>query len=139
MRSRTTLGERLGFRPVDDVGFLKPPPVDAAEADDEDQMSAKLEAASYEVPAWEWRPIRADGEPEEPPQRFIDGSLHSRTVGVIRVGSALRPLVLASVGAVELRLEGRELRRPPAGYRTDCLLCVAGNGIKHELTVELAT
>ncbi len=138
MRSRTSLGERLGFRPVDDVGFLKLPPVDAAEADDEDQMSAKLEAASYEVPAWEWRPIHADGEPEEPPQRFIDGSLHSRTVGVIRVGSALRPLVLASVGAVELRLEGRELRRPPDGYRTDCVLCVAANEMNTELTLELS-
>src|SRR5260370_23474304 len=138
MRSRTTLGERLGFRPVDDVGFLKPPPVDAAEADDEDQMSAKLEAASYEVPAWEGRRTQGAGAREEPPQRFIDGSLHSRTVGVIRVGSALRPLVLASVGAVELRLEGRELRRPPDGYRTDCVLCVAANEMNTELTLELS-
>src|SRR5260370_28711262 len=120
MRSRTSLGERLGFRPVDDAGFLKLPPVDAAEADDEDQMSAKLEAASYEVPAWEWRPIHADGEPEEPPQRFIDGSLHSRTVGVIRVGSPLRPFVVPSLGAAEWRLDGRGLLRPADSDRTHC-------------------
>ncbi len=134
----TGLGERLSFRAVSDAGFLALAPVDRAEADDEDQMSAKLDAASYEVPAWEWKPIPAEGVPEEPPLRFIDGSLHSRTVGVIRVGGGLRPMVLAAVGAVELRLEDRRLVRAPDGQRIDCVLCVAANQMGTELTLELA-
>ena len=134
----TGLGRRLGFRAVNDAGFLALPPVDTAEAQDEDQMTARLDATSYEVPAWEWRPIPGEGVPEEPPLRFIDGSLHSRTVGVIRVGGGLRPLVLASVGAVELRLEGRKLWRGPDGHRIDSVLCVAANQMGTDLTLELS-
>src|SRR5438105_3924452 len=115
MQTGARLGERLGFTPVNDAGFLKLPPVDSAEADDEEAQKARLEQASYEVPAWEWAPIASAGAPSAPPARFIDGSLHSRTVGVIRVASTLRPLVLAAVGAVELRLNGRRLERPPDG------------------------
>lgn len=133
-----SLGRRLGFRAVDDAGFLRLPPIDRGDADDEAQMATKLEQASYEVPAWEWRPIATVGEPVRPPTRFIDGSLHSRTFGVIRVGGSLRPLILASVGAAELRLEGKSLRRPVDGWRTDCVLCVASNDMSTELSLELA-
>lgn len=132
------LGQRLGFVPVQDAGFLKLPPVDSAEADDEDAQRARLEQASYEVPAWEWKPIAAAGEPTEPPVRFIDGGLHSRTVGVIRVDGTLRPLILASVGAIELRLDGRRLRRPPDGLKTDCVVCLTANGMATELVLELS-
>jgi hypothetical protein len=57
---------------------------------------------------------------------------------VIRVGGTLRPLILASVGAVELRLDGRRLVRPPDGQHTDCVLCVAANEMGTELTLELS-
>ncbi len=134
----TGLGDRLGFRPVDDAGFLKLPPVAVAEAEDEGAMKARLEQTSYEVPAWEWRPIPGAGEPSERPTRFIDGSLHSRTVGVIKVAGSMRPLVLAVVGALELRLDGRKLVRPPDGHRTECVLCLAANEMGTELTAELA-
>lgn len=133
-----TLGQRLGFRAVDEAGFLALPPVDRGDADDEEQMAAKLEQASYEVPAWEWRPIASSGEARRPPTRFIDGSLHSRTFGVIRVNGALRPLILASIAAAELRLVGKTLRRPREGWRNDCVLCVAANDMGTELTLELA-
>src|SRR5437588_4446688 len=109
MHSHAGLGRRLGFTAVNDAGFLKLPPVDSAEADDEEAQRARLEQASYEVPAWEWKPIACQGTPQEQPRRFIDGSLHSRMVGVIRVGGSLRPLILAAVGAGELRLDGRRL------------------------------
>ena len=132
------LGQRLAFVPVNDAGFLKLPPVDSAEADDEEVQKARLEQASYEVPAWEWAPIPSTGAPTAPPLRFIDGSLHSRTVGVIRIAGRIRPLILAAVGAVELRLEGRQLVRPSDGQQTDCVLCVAANEMGTELTLELA-
>jgi len=136
-QTNTRLGKRLGFTPVNDAGFLKLPPVDSAEADDEEAQKARLDQASYEVPAWEWAPIASSGTPSAPPSRFIDGSLHSRTVGVVRVAGTLRPLVLAVVGAVELRLHGRKLERPADGQRTDCVLCLAANQMGTELTLEL--
>jgi len=138
MEVATRLGQRLRFTPVNDAGFLKLPPVDSAEADDEEAQRSRLEQASYEVPAWEWAPIPSVGIPSAPPTRFIDGSLNSRTVGVIRVGGTLRPLILAVVGAVELRLVGRRLERRPDGQRTDCVVCVAANEMGTELTLELA-
>lgn len=134
----SSLGKRLGFRAVDEAGFLTLPPVDRGDADEEARASTKLEQTSYEVPAWEWKPIVCTGVPRNLPVRFIDGGLHSRTVGVIRVNGKLRPLVLGAVGAVELRLDGRKLRRLPDGQRTDCVLCVAANEMGTDLTLELA-
>lgn len=133
-----SVGQRLGFRAVDDAGFLRLPPVDRGDADDEEQLRTKLEQVSYEVPAWEWKGIPCTGEAVRRPVRFIDGSLHSRTVGIIHVEGGMRPLVLASVGAIELRLNGRALSRDADGYRTDCVLCVAANKMGTELTLELA-
>jgi hypothetical protein len=132
-----SLGQRLGFRPVDEAGFVALPPIDRGDADDEEQAAAKLEQASYEVPAWEWRPIASSGVALRTPTRFIDGTLHSRTFGVIRVNDALRPLILASIAAAELRLEGRTLRRPEDGWRNDCVLCIAANDMGTDLTLEL--
>ncbi|MBV9101903.1 MAG: hypothetical protein JO198_12780 [Candidatus Dormibacteraeota bacterium] len=134
--SAPSLGRRLDFRAVDEAGFVALPPIDRGDADDEEQQAAKLEQASYEVPAWEWRPIASGGVPTRPPTRFIDGTLHSRTFGVIRANGALRPLILASIAAAELRLEGRTLRRPEDGWRNDCVLCIAVD-IGTDLTLEL--
>lgn len=134
----SSVGQRLGFRAVDEAGFLRLPPIDRGDADDEEELRTKLEQVSYEVPAWEWKGIPCIGKAERPPTRFIDGTLHSRTVGIIQVDGGIRPLVLASIGAIELRLNGRDLRRHAGGYRTDCVLCVAANKMGTELTLELA-
>jgi hypothetical protein len=133
------LGQRLGFRPVDEAGFVALPALDHAEAEDEQAMSAKLEAASYEMPAWEWRPIPPAGEPASAPRRFIDGSLRSKTIGIIRVAGRPRPLVMGAVGALELRLNGRHLVRQKDGYRIETVLCMAANGIETKLLLELST
>jgi hypothetical protein len=133
-----SLGQRLGFRAVDDAGFLRLPPIDRGDADDEQELRTKLEQVSYEVPAWEWKGISCIGDAKRRPTRFIDGTLHSRTVGVIRVRGGIRPLVLASVGAIELHLDGRALRRHPEGYRSACVLCLSANEMGTELTLELA-
>ena len=134
----SSVGQRLRFRAVNEAGFLRLPAVDRGDADDKQGLRTKLEQVSYEVPAWEWRGIPCTGQAERPPTRFIDGTLHSRTVGIIEVGDGMRPLVLASIGAIELRLDGRALSRDPEGYRTDCVLCMAANEMDTELTLELA-
>src|SRR5690348_1629316 len=105
------LARRRGFTPVSDAGFVALPHLEQAEQDDEEAAGARLRELSWELPAADWRPIDCGGEPARPPRRFIDGSLTSRTVGVVAVDGARRPLVLAAVGALELCLEGRHLRR----------------------------
>jgi hypothetical protein len=118
-----------GFRPVSDAGFVALPVLEQVEHDDEEALSSRLRELSWEVPAGSWRPIDCAGTPSRAPLRFIDGSLATRTIGVVRVDGARRPLVLAVVGALELRLDGRSLRRPPDGSVLRTVLCLVANGI----------
>ncbi|HEY4026853.1 MAG TPA: hypothetical protein VGO86_10530 [Candidatus Dormibacteraeota bacterium] len=126
---------RHGFMPVSDAGFVALPALDQAELEDEESRVREL---SWELPAAAWRPIECAGTPLAPPQRFIDGSLVSRTVGVVRVDGARRPLVLASTGALELCLDGRRLRRPAEACVLRSVLCLIANGIPPDELAELA-
>lgn len=87
---------------------------------------------SYEVPASEWCPIPCEGEPVDPPSRFIDGSIFSRTVAVFTVDGRRRPAILASVGALALHLNGRRLERRRGGLRLETVLCLISNGMPGE-------
>ncbi len=93
---------------------------------------------SYEVPASQWRPIPCQGEPAYPPSRFIDGSIFSRTVAVFTVDGRRRPVILASVGALALHLNGRRLERRPGSLRLETVLCLISNGIPAEDVQTLA-
>jgi hypothetical protein len=126
---------RHGFTPVRDAGFVALPPLEQVELEDEE---GRLRELSWELPAGEWRPIDCAGTPQAPPRRFIDGSLVSRTIGVVRVDGGRRPLVLASVGALELWLEDGRLRRPADAFALRSVLCLVATGIPQGERAELA-
>jgi hypothetical protein len=132
------LARRRGFRPVNDAGFVPLPPLEQAEQDDEDAAAARLQDLSWEVPAAGWRPLDTGGVPERPPRRFIDGSVMTRTIGVLEVDGIRRPLVLASLGALELWLDDRRLRRPPDGHQLRTVCGLVANGLLPEERAELA-
>lgn len=131
-------GRRRGFYPVSDAGFAALPVLEQAEQDDEDAASSRVRELSWEQPAGAWRPVNCGGAAQAPPRRFIDGSLATRTIGVVQVDGSRRPLVLASVGALELWLDGRELRRPADGSALRAVLCLVANGIAPSERAELA-
>ncbi len=124
-----SLARTYHVRPMDDAPFSPLPLADQALDEDEAALKARLRQLSYEVPAGEWRPLICGGEPSEPPQRFIDGSVFSRTVAAFTVDGRRRPAVLACVGALALHLEGRQLVRPPDALRLETVLCLLTNGI----------
>lgn len=115
-------------RPLDDAPVTPLPLLEHAEDDDELELRARMERLSYEVAAAEWRGIACTGEPAMPPERFIDGSVLSRTAAELSIGGQRRPAVLASVGALQLDLEdGRLFRRVAPTIET--VLCLLSNGM----------
>jgi hypothetical protein len=131
------LARRRGFRPVDDAGFVALPPLELVEQDDEESIAARLRDLSWEAPEGGWRPLDTGGLPDRPPRRFIDGSVMTRTIGVLEVDGVRRPLVLASLGALELWLEDRRLRRPPDGLLLRTVCGLVANGLPPEERAEL--
>jgi hypothetical protein len=132
------LARALAFRAVSEAGFAALPVLEQAEQDDEEAVRSRLRELSWEVPAASWRPLDCAGEPERPPRRFIDGSMATRTIGVVQVDGVRRPLVLAAVGALELWLDDRRLRRPPDGCLLRTVLSLVANGVPAQERAELA-
>ncbi len=120
------LREDLGFSPVDDSSFAPLPLADQTLEDDEHAVHLRWRV-SYECQAAHWKPIECSGTPAHPPRRFIDGSIFSRTIGLLRFAGKARPAVLASVGALALELSGTTLQRPANGLRLECVLSLISN------------
>ena len=126
------LARRYDARPLDDRPYEPLPLADQALEQDEEALKARLRQLSYELPASEWRPIPCLGEPIDPPRRFIDGSVFSRSVAAFSVDGRRRPAVLACLGALALHLEGGRLVRPREGFRLRTVLCLLSNGMPQE-------
>lgn len=126
------LARRYRMRAVDEGPFVSIPLADEAAWQDEAETAARVQRLSYERPVASWAPIRCAGSPSEPPVRFIDGSIFSRTVAAFAVGAHLRPAVLACVGSLALTLEGRRLTRPAGCLRAETVLCLLTKGIPDE-------
>jgi hypothetical protein len=126
------LARRYDARPLDDRPYEPLPLADQALEQDEEALKARLRQLSYEMPASEWRPISCDGDPVDAPQRFIDGSVFSRSVAVFSVEGRRRPAILACLGALALHLEAGRLQRPPDGVRLRTALCLLSNGMAQE-------
>jgi hypothetical protein len=126
------LARRYDARPLDDRPYEPLPLADQALEQDEEALKARLRQLSYELPASEWRPIPCGGEPHDPPRRFIDGSVFSRSVAALSVEGRRRPAILACLGALALHLEGKRLVRPPGGFRLRTVLCLLSNGMPQE-------
>lgn len=130
--SLRALARTYAVRAVDDAPFSPLPLADQALAEDEDALGARVQKLSYEAPTSQWCAIPCHGEPSEPPRRFIDGSVFSRTVAVLTVRERRRPAVLACVGALALQLEGGVLRRSAESLRVETGLCLISNDIPPE-------
>jgi hypothetical protein len=104
------------------------PPFSALEADEEDDSEANKRDFDFEMPQHSWRALPPAEAPWDAPVRFVDGSIVSRTVGVITVAYRRRPLIAATISAAALELDGRSLRRP-AGARRLKVFCLNSNGI----------
>jgi hypothetical protein len=126
------LARRYDARPLDDRPYEPLPLADQALEQDEEALKARLRQLSYELPASEWRPIPCRGQPLDPPRRFIDGSVFSRSVAAFSVEGWRRPAVLACLGALALHLEGGRLARPPGDFRVRTVLCLLSNGMLQE-------
>lgn len=126
------LARTYRMRAIDDAPFSSLPLADRAVDEDEAALQIRLDQLSYEVPAGQWQPVPCAGQPSEPPHRFIDGSVFSRTVGIFSVDGQRRPAVLACVGALSLHLEGRRLVRTPGSLRMETVLCILSNGMAPE-------
>jgi hypothetical protein len=126
------LARRYDARPLNDRPYEPLPLADQALDQDEEALKARLRQLSYELPASEWRPIPCGGEPIDPPRRFIDGSVFSRSVAAFSVEGRRRPAVLACLGALALHLEGGRLVRPPGDFRLRTVLCLLSNGMSQE-------
>jgi hypothetical protein len=126
------LARRYDARPLDDRPYEPLPLADQALEQDEEALKARLRQLSYELPASEWRPIPCRGQPLDPPRRFIDGSVFSRSVAAFSVEGRRRPAVLACLGALALHLEGGRLVRPPGDFRVRTVLCLLSNGMLQE-------
>lgn len=128
------VGAVLQFQPVyGEGGWIPMPPLDHAEAEDEQEAASEAELFSYEVDIDSWSPIAASGEASNPPVRFVDGTISSTTAGLCTVQGVRRPLLVASLGAAELFLDGSRLYRPDDGYRVIVALAIVSNGIPSRL------
>jgi hypothetical protein len=123
------IARKYQMRAVDEGPFVSLPLADEAAWQDEAETAARVQRLSYERPVADWSAIRCNGRPSEPPVRFIDGSIFSRTVAAFSVGPNLRPAVLACVGSLALTLDGRRLTRAEGSLRVDTVLCLLINGI----------
>jgi hypothetical protein len=126
-----SLAHDISFSPLDDTSFAPLPLADQTLEDDEHVLHLRWKV-SYECQAARWEPIRCSGVPINPPRRFIDGSIFSRTVGLLRFAGKARPAVLASVGALALELNGTTLFRPANGLRLECVLSLISNDVPLE-------
>ena len=104
------------------------PPFAAREADEEEEVAVETRDFDFEVDQASWRAVPPGEAPDDAPVRFIDGSIASRTAGMITVDYRRRPLIAATIAAACLELDGRALHRT-AG-RTQKVLCVNSNGIE---------
>jgi hypothetical protein len=105
------------------------PPLDLAEAEDEEQAAAAAELLDYEVGSDSWAPIAIGGIPKSRIRRFVDGSVFSVTAGTCRIDGSFRPLLVGALGALELELAGRRLFRPQVGYRIAVVAAMLTAGI----------
>lgn len=128
------VGARLNFRAIEgEGGFVPLPAIEQAEAEDEQQAAAKAEMLAYESELSSWQPVTCVGEAERPPTRFVDGSVVSTTAGVCRVDGIYRPILIASLGAMEVDLDDRRLYRPPNGFKAMIAAALISNRIKTSL------
>lgn len=104
------------------------PPFPGHEADEEEDSRDGRVDLDFECAQASWTAIEPGPPTDDCPVRFIDGSIKSKTVGCLVVGSRRRPLIAAAVSAAALELNGRGLRRCP-GARTAKVLAVHSNGI----------
>lgn len=125
-------------RALDDAPVAALPLADLSSWEDEDEVATRIQRLAYERSPDEWRAIPCEGRPTEPPTRFIDGSVFSRTVAAVVVDGRPRPAVLACVGALALELEGCRLVRPAESVRVETVLCLLSNGISPEGLTHLA-
>jgi hypothetical protein len=113
MTSREAIGRFFKDYAAEPVGFTPPQPV--LGPDSPDGPAAETVDLDVELQAAEWA-ARVVGEapvrPGEYPIRFIDGSIYSQPVLCLRapVGWPV-PILVAEVGAVALRLDGRRFTR----------------------------
>jgi hypothetical protein len=126
------LAREYSMRAVDDAPFAPLPLPDQSQKEDEEALKARMKRLSYEVPAAEWRALQCSGEPSDAPQRFIDGSVFSRTAAVLSVGGSRRPCILASLGALSLEISGRSLVRTAGSLKLETVLCILSNGMPNE-------
>jgi hypothetical protein len=105
---------------------------DQAAPEDEDAMRIRTRQLSYELAAGDWQPVPCAGSPAEPPTRFIDGSVFSRTVAVLTVDGSRRPAILACLGALALDMDGRRLVRPAGSLRAETVLCLLSNDVPED-------
>jgi hypothetical protein len=93
----------------------------------------------YESPPGAWQALPSAGAAKEPPRRFVDGSVVSRTIGVVRVGGRSRPLLIACAGAAALELDGRRLARRPKDVVVEPLVCLLAQGIGEDALAALSS
>ena len=136
-RSGDSIGSALKFRPVQGERGYAPLPLEQAEAEDEEQAKANAELTGYELDSSRWKPVLTGGEAKRPPVRFVDGSLATVTAGVCLVEGVYRPLLAASLGALELCLDQRRLYRPEGGYKVIAAAAIVSNGIENRILNDL--
>ncbi len=125
-RSTPPLLAKYSPAPLNDAAV---PPFAALEADEEDgESEASKRDFDFELPQHSWRALPPAEAPADAPVRFVDGSIVSRTVGVITVAYRRRPLIAATIAAAALELDGRSLRRAPGARRLK-VFCLNKNGI----------
>jgi hypothetical protein len=132
-----SIAQTYQIRAVHDASFGSVPFAHQSSSEDEEDPKARARQLSYETAASEWRAIPCQGIPTYRPQRFIDGSLFSRTAATFCVGERRQPAVLACVGALALHLEGRRLVRSPHSLHVETVLCLLNNGMRHEDLLQL--
>jgi hypothetical protein len=138
VRARGGLGglaALYGVRPCDDSPFAAVPVDEATDLDD--LPPGRVDNLAYEADPVAWGPIDCGGQPTARPQRFIDGTVFARTAATFVVDGALRPAVLAAVGAAAMELDAETIRRVPETLRFQTVLCLLGNGIPGDHLTDL--
>src|SRR3954471_24588838 len=107
-RNAPPLFAKYSPSPLNDAAV---PPFSAVEADEDDESEANQRDFDFELPQHAWRALPPAEAPADPPVRFVDGSIVSRTVGLITVAYRRRPLIAATISAAALQLDGRSLKR----------------------------
>lgn len=135
--SGRSIGSLLNFRPVEGESGYAPLPLEQADAEDEQEAKASTELLEYELDVSRWQPLTPVGDAARAPVRFVDGSVISVTAGVCYVDGIYRPVLIGSLGAVELCLDGRRLYRPDHGYRLMVAAALVSNSIGKKLLADL--